>query len=34
MKILIADDNGTSRKLLNLAFIGKAECEFAATGVE
>lgn len=34
MKILIADDNRTSRKLLNLAFIGKAECEFATTGVE
>ena len=34
MKILIADDNGTSRKLLNLAFIGKAECEFASTGIE
>lgn len=34
MKILIADDNRTSRKLLNLAFIGKAECEFASTGVE
>lgn len=34
MKILIADDNKTSRKLLELAFIGKAECEFAGTGVE
>jgi two-component system, chemotaxis family, chemotaxis protein CheY len=34
MKILIADDNETSRKLLNLAFIGKAECEFASMGIE
>ena len=34
MKILIADDNRISRKLLNQAFTGKAECEFASTGIE